>query len=101
MSAVIVPDEHLADASGLLAGLRTDLQRRASDTLHWRNVRGHSQRLRIVQVMGQQPGLTISSVVVCKPHLTGPAWTMTPRTSTPCASSWNGCRGWLAMRVGC
>jgi len=73
MSAVIVPDEHLADAAAVLAGLRTDLNRRPGDTLHWRNVKGHSQRLRIAQVMGQQPWLTISSVVVCKPHLTGPA----------------------------
>jgi hypothetical protein len=73
MSAVIVPDEHLGDAAAVLAGLRTDLNRRPGDTLHWRNVKGHSQRLRIAQVMGQQSWLTISSVVVCKPHLTGPA----------------------------
>jgi len=73
MSAVVVPDENLTDATAVLAALRADLGRRAGDTLHWRNIRGHSQRLRLVQVMGAQPWLTVASVVVCKPHLTGPA----------------------------
>lgn len=73
MSAVIVPDEHLADAGTVLAELRADLGRRPGDTLHWRNIKTHSQRLRVAQVIGRQPWLTISSVVVCKPHLTGPA----------------------------
>lgn len=73
MSAVVVPDEHLADAAAVLANLRADLKRRPGDTLHWRNIKSHSQRLRVAQVIGQQPWLTISSVVVCKQHLTGPA----------------------------
>ncbi len=73
MSAVVVPDEHLGDAAALLAGLRTDLGRRPGDTLHWRNIKTHSQRLRTAQLIGRAPYLTLSSVVVCKPHLTGPA----------------------------
>jgi hypothetical protein len=73
MSAVVVPDEHLADAAAVLGQLRTDLGRRPGDILHWRNVKGHSQRLRIVQTLRDQQWLTISSVVVCKQHLTGTA----------------------------
>lgn len=73
MSAVVVPDESLVDATALLADLRADLNRRPGDTLHWRNVKTHSQRLRIAQVIGRAEYLTLSSVVVCKPHLTGPA----------------------------
>ncbi len=42
MSAVIVPEEHLADAAAVLAGLRTDLGRRPGDTLHWRNIKTHT-----------------------------------------------------------
>lgn len=73
MSAVVIPDENLADATALLAGLRTDLNRRPGDTLHWRNIKNHSQRLRIAQVIARAEYLTLSSVVVCKPHLTVPA----------------------------
>ncbi|MGH3943190.1 MAG: DUF3800 domain-containing protein [Pseudonocardiaceae bacterium] len=73
MSAVIVPDESLADAAAVLAQLRADLARRPGDVLHWRNIKSHSQRLRIVQTFRDQSWLTISAVVVCKNHLTGPA----------------------------
>lgn len=73
MSAVVVPDENCADAAATLAQLRTDLARRPGDVLHWRNIKSHSQRLRVVQTLRDQPWLTISSVVVCKNHLTGPA----------------------------
>lgn len=73
MSAVVVPAEHLPDATATLASLRTDLARPSGATLHWRNIKTHTQRLRIAQVIGAQPWLTIASVVVCKPHLTAPA----------------------------
>ncbi|WP_168220911.1 DUF3800 domain-containing protein [Actinomadura sp. WMMA1423] len=70
MSAVIIDDEHLAEASDCLAKLRVDLGRRPDDHLTWKNLRGHSLRLHASQVLGQQPWLTISSVVVCKRHIT-------------------------------
>ncbi|MFP5019456.1 DUF3800 domain-containing protein [Pseudonocardia phyllosphaerae] len=73
MSAVIVPDEALPHAAAVLAGLRADLGRKPGDTLHWRNVKTHSQRLRIAQVIGRTDCMTLSSVVVCKPLLPGPA----------------------------
>jgi hypothetical protein len=71
MSGVVIPDENLDQAEALLAAIRADLNRRPGDTLHWRNIKGHSQRLRIAQLISQQGWLTISSVVVCKAHLTG------------------------------
>ena len=73
MSAVVVPSENLIDATATLASLRSDLRRQPGDTLHWRNIRGHSQRLRLAQIIGSKPWLTVTSVVVCKPYLTGPA----------------------------
>jgi hypothetical protein len=71
MSAAVIPDESLAAASTLLQTLRTDLGRRPGDTLHWRNLKTHSQRLHAARVLGKQDWLKISSVVVCKAHLTG------------------------------
>lgn len=73
MTAVVIPEENLADASTLLAGLRAELNRRPGDTLHWRNFKKQPQRLLMAQGIGQAEYLTLSSVVVCKPHLTGPA----------------------------
>lgn len=73
MSAVIVPDEHLSDAASLLTSLRTDLNRAPTDVLQWRKVKTHSQRLHVAATLGATPWLTISSVVVCKDHLTGAA----------------------------
>src|SRR6266498_295686 len=71
MSAVVIPEEHVADATTLLKLLRTDLKRRAGDELHWKNIRPHTQRLRACQLLTTADWLTVSSVVVCKRHLTG------------------------------
>ncbi len=73
MSAAVIPDERLGDCSTLLRGLRTDLRRSPTDVLHWRNVKTHTQRLHIAKTLGSVSWLTISSVVVCKQHLTGSA----------------------------
>lgn len=73
MSAVVIPDERLGDTASLLGTLRSDLHRRPTDVLHWRNVKTHTQRLHIAKTLGSTSWLTISSVVVCKRHLTGPA----------------------------
>lgn len=71
MSAVIVRNERLPDAAALLAQMRTDLRRRPGDTLHWRNLKQHSQKLHFAQSIGRSPFLGVCSVVVCKRHLTG------------------------------
>lgn len=69
MSAVVVADAHLPALAAELAQLRIDLKRRPGDTLHWRNLRGHSPRLHVARTVGQLPWLTIATVVVCKRHL--------------------------------
>jgi len=71
MSAVVVPDDGIHVAAQLLADLRRDLGRAQGDTLHWRNIKGHSDRLHVAQQLGQASQLTLSTVVVCKRHLQG------------------------------
>lgn len=66
MSAVAFPSKHQADASNLLAGLRRDLGRGRGDTLHWHNLKHHSQRVRAAQALAAKEWLTVSSVVACK-----------------------------------
>lgn len=69
LTAVVVPEARLADAAMLFAELRVDLKRNPGDTLHWKNIKHHQQRLRASQVLGAVDWLTVSSVVVCKRHL--------------------------------
>lgn len=71
MAAAVIPDENLPDCAAMLAQLRSDLHRRPGDTLHWRNLKAHSQRLHAAKTIGAQPWLTVSSVTVCKASLTG------------------------------
>jgi hypothetical protein len=71
MSAVVIPDERLTDATDLLALLRADLKRNPGDPLHFNKIKHHAQRVRASQALGAVDWLTISSVVVCKRHLTG------------------------------
>ncbi|WP_019632482.1 DUF3800 domain-containing protein [Actinomadura atramentaria] len=70
MSAAIIDEEHLPDAASFLDKLRVDLGRRPTDHLHWRNLKGHPLRVHAVRSMAQQEWLTVSSVVVCKRHIT-------------------------------
>jgi len=69
MSAVLVRDADLSVAQSVLSKLRIDLDRQPGDTLHWRNLKGHSPRLHAAATLGVQPWATVSSVVVCKRHL--------------------------------
>lgn len=73
MSAVVIPEEHLADAATLLELLRADLKRNAGDTLHWKNIKQHPQRLHASKTLGAVDWLTVSSIIVCKRHLGGQA----------------------------
>lgn len=73
MSAVVIPEEHLSTSSSALAQLRRDLNRQPGHTLAWKNLKGHPPRLYVAKTLGGLPWLTISSVVVCKRHLTGQA----------------------------
>ncbi|MFE9099829.1 DUF3800 domain-containing protein [Actinomadura geliboluensis] len=70
MSAAIIDADHLDEAAECLAKLRVDLGRGTGDHLTWKNLRGHSLRLHAAQVLGRQDWLTISTVVVCKRHIT-------------------------------
>jgi Protein of unknown function (DUF3800) len=68
LSAVVIDDQQMPTATALLAQMRSDLGRRPGDTLSWKNIKGHAQRLQAADLLGASP-LTISSVVVCKRHL--------------------------------
>lgn len=70
MSAVVLPDSHLAASSALLAELRADLRRNSDHVLHWRNLK-HQERVHLAKQLGEQKWLVISNVVVCKRALTG------------------------------
>ncbi|MBP2583369.1 hypothetical protein J3A78_003847 [Streptomyces sp. PvR006] len=69
MSAVVIAEQDLPQASLYLEGLRKDLGRQPGDTLHWQNFRKHEQRVHAAKTLGAQEWATISSVVVCKRHL--------------------------------
>jgi hypothetical protein len=71
LSAVIVDDTLVQAAKDLLAAIRADLGRRPGDTLSWKNIKSHGQRLHAVQLIGASP-LSLSSVIVCKRFLPGP-----------------------------
>jgi hypothetical protein len=70
LAAVVIDDADLPAARATLAKMRSDLGRRPGDTLSWKNIKSHSQRLRAAQLLAAGP-LTISAVVVCKRHLVG------------------------------
>ncbi|MEU8190035.1 DUF3800 domain-containing protein [Micromonospora carbonacea] len=70
MSAVAIREPDLTTASQFLAALRSDLGRNPGDTLHWRNLK-HPERVHVANRLGQQGWATLSSVVVCKRHLSG------------------------------
>ena len=71
MSAVVIPEERLADATTLLELVRADLKRHPGHALHWKNIKSHTHRLRACQLLAEADWLTISSVVVCKRQLGG------------------------------
>lgn len=71
LSAVLIDELQLPAAAALLAGLRTDLRRQPGQMLHWQKIRAHADRLHAAKSLGQAPWATVSSVVVCKRHLTG------------------------------
>lgn len=73
MTAVVFAEEYSDDAAKLLNRLRLDLGRRHGDHLSWKNLKSHQERLHAAKTLGEQDWLTISSVVVCKRHLTGNA----------------------------
>ena len=64
MSAVVIPDEHMAMSGVLLGMLRADLDRRPGDALHWSQIKPHSKRLHLTKSLGEQAWLTVFSVVV-------------------------------------
>lgn len=70
MSAAVIHETQLPIAAGFLAELRRELGRNPGDVLHWRNFK-HSERVHATKRLGTQTWVTVSSVVVCKRHLTG------------------------------
>jgi hypothetical protein len=71
MSAVIFREEDRRKAADLLASLRLDLRRDPGQTLHWKKLKAHDQRLHVSTSIGAAPWLRTASVVVCKRHLYG------------------------------
>lgn len=69
MSAVLAKDEDLPAAAAFLAQMRIDTGRQPGDTLHWRNIKAHPDKLHLAKRLGEQPWATLSRVVVCKRHL--------------------------------
>lgn len=69
MAGIVVADADLPAVAAIQARLRTDLGRRPGDPIHWQNLRSHSHRLHAARTVGQASELTVSSVVVCKRHL--------------------------------
>ncbi len=69
MSAVVIAEESLTTAATFLKQLRADLRRRSGDTLHWKNLKAHSDRLHAAISLGTRPWVQICSVAVCKRHL--------------------------------
>lgn len=71
LSAAVIRDEAVPSAAAFLAQMRIDTNRQPGDTLHWRNIKAHSDKLHLAKSVGQQPWIGLMSVAVCKRHLTG------------------------------
>lgn len=69
MSAVLVRQSRLDEATDWLAGTRKLLGRQPEHTLHWVNLKRPEQRLLAAQRLGEQPWGRFISVVACKDHL--------------------------------
>ncbi|WP_081689823.1 DUF3800 domain-containing protein [Leifsonia xyli] len=69
LSAVVVRDSNSDKINGLLEGLRADLRKPSGNYLTWKNIRSHTDRMRIAQVIAGQQWLRVISVVACKRHL--------------------------------
>ncbi|SDT36438.1 Protein of unknown function [Jiangella sp. DSM 45060] len=70
MSAVVIDESDLPRARAFLASLRSELGRAPGQTMHWRNVKHHPERLHVAKSIGAQDWMTVSNVVVCKRALT-------------------------------
>ncbi|MGH9150207.1 MAG: DUF3800 domain-containing protein, partial [Acidimicrobiales bacterium] len=69
MAGVVVADAVLPAVAAMQAQLRTSLCRRPGDPIHWQNLRSHAHRVHAARTVGQAPELVVSSVIVCKRHL--------------------------------
>lgn len=71
MSAVVFRDTDQGKATRLLVDLREELDRAPDQSLAWKHLRAHDQRLHASTKIGQQTWLRTSSVIVCKRELAG------------------------------
>lgn len=69
MGAVLVRDERLSEALEWLVAAKASCNRRPEHELHWNKVRKPGQRLRIAEMLGEQPWGRFIAVVACKDHL--------------------------------
>jgi len=69
MSAVVMRETRRSEATDLLAKLRSDLGREPGQELHWKKLRSHSSRLHAAQSIGSASCIVITSVIVCKRHI--------------------------------
>lgn len=69
LTAVACRDSNLDALDRLLVRLREELGRREGDRLTWKNIKRHTQRETVSEMLGRASFLQIISVVVCKRHL--------------------------------
>jgi hypothetical protein len=69
MAAVVIRAEHLDQGQVLLDSLRTDLRRLPEHQIHWKNIKGHGDRMHAASSLAGLETITVSSVVVCKRYL--------------------------------
>lgn len=72
MGALAMPADRRPQAEAWLASLRSDLNRKPDELLHWIRYTNHAYRLRASQQFGAQGFGRAVAVVVCKRHLTKP-----------------------------
>lgn len=73
MSAVVYRDVNEDRVMDLLERLRADLDRQPGQRLHWKSIKGHTNRLRGSTTLGNTTFIKLASVVVCKRLLVGTA----------------------------
>jgi hypothetical protein len=69
MSAVVWRERNAHRATELLAQLRAELNRKPGQSLAWKYLKTHGERQHIARLIGEQPWLKLSNVVVCKRFL--------------------------------
>lgn len=76
LSAIVVRDRNVSAINPALESLRADVGRPSGAYLSWKNIRSHSDRLRIAQQLGTYQWMKSITVVACKAYLSPGAMTV-------------------------